>query len=165
MRTKLALCLVALAGAGLPAGCAGPAPAPPGTPTAAATMIQREAGTGVVPTNTVIGLHPAPVLGLVVAPDLTVAAVAPGSGAAEAGIQPGDRLLALDGVALTGTAQGQQVAQAAILSGDHAVQVRLRRNGQERTIAVLPGPPPTFGTFQAPAVVTPTPLPPGFGYY
>ena len=165
MRTRLTLCLVDLAGAGLPAGCAGPAPAPPGTPTAAATMIQREAGTGVVPTNTVIGLHPAPVLGLVVAPDLTVAAVEPGRGAAQAGIQPGARLLALGGVALTGTAQGQQAAQTAILSGDHAVQVRLRQAGQEWTIPVPPGPPPTFGTFQAPAVVTPTPLPPGFGYY
>ena len=171
MRMRRTLILTALAVAGLMGSCAGQAPPPPGAPPSEATGTPAGTGTllpeetGAVPTNTVIGLHPAPVLGLVVAPNLVVAAVEPGSGAAQAGIQPGDRLLALDGTALTSTAQGQQAAQAAILAGDHAVQVQLRRDGQERTIAVPPGPPPTFGTFQAPAAVTPTPLPPGFGYY
>ena len=110
------------------------------------------------------GSYPAPVLGLVVDPALRVVEVAPDSGAARAGVRPGDTLASLGGTALTDTAEGQRVAQAAVLAGAGPVAVVVRRAGQELKLDVQPAPPAPGGSADAP-LPTVTPLPPGYGYY
>lgn len=87
-----------------------------------------------------------PVLGVLLAPDpqagVRIAGVTPGSGAAEAGLKSGDRLLSLDGVAISG---GDDAARLADLRSKlenirdkKPVMIGYVRNGRSATASVTP---------------------------
>ena len=87
-----------------------------------------------------------PVIGVVLAQDdargVTLAAVTPGSAAADAGLRAGDRLVAIDGHALLGSTGALRVANArrllADLDTDRAVRLDVLRDGDPRTVRVTP---------------------------
>jgi regulator of sigma E protease len=64
-----------------------------------------------------------------------VGAVTPGLPASEAGIAPGDRIVAVDGTSVTEAAAISRVLAG---SGGRELRVTLRRNGGERTISLRP---------------------------
>jgi regulator of sigma E protease len=66
----------------------------------------------------------------------TLSAVAPGSAAEQAGLRPGDSLLALDGQRVTRFDQVQRHIQP---RAGQPVEVRLEREGRELTLTVVPG--------------------------
>lgn len=87
-----------------------------------------------------------PVLGVVLSPDDTrgvrLAAVTPGSAAADAGLRTGDRVVSLDGQAVAGTDAEQRLASVrdalSGLSVDRAVQVGYERDGKTARVDVTP---------------------------
>lgn len=87
-----------------------------------------------------------PVIGLVLAQDaqegVAIAAVTPGSAAAEAGLRTGDRLVAIDGHPLLGTTGALRVLNARkLLAGldvDRPVALRYVRDGDGRDVRVTP---------------------------
>ena len=87
-----------------------------------------------------------PVIGVVLAQDsgqgVAVAAVTPGSAAADAGLRVGDRLVAIDGHAVLGTTGALRVVNAqrllADLDTDRAVRLDYLRGGKRHDIRVTP---------------------------
>lgn len=87
-----------------------------------------------------------PVLGVLLAPDpqagVRIAGVTPASGAAEAGLKSGDRLVSLDGLAVLGADDEARLADVrtklAKLDAKTPVRVGYVRDGHEATVAVTP---------------------------
>ena len=87
-----------------------------------------------------------PVLGVVLSADGTrgvrLAAVTPGSAAADAGLRTGDRVVSINGQAVAGADADQRVASArdalSGLSVDRAVQVGYERDGKTARVSVTP---------------------------
>lgn len=104
-----------------------------GTPTSTTTGGATAGAGGTNPPNTASSTagstnsNPAPAAGV------SIASVAPGSLAAEAGVQPGDRLLAVNNQAVNSPAD----LERALLAGgrtEQPVTIRLLRNGAEQTL-------------------------------
>lgn len=91
-------------------------------------------------------MAPKPVIGVVLAQDaergVAIAAVTPGSAAADAGLRTGDRLVAIDGHPLLGTTGALRVVNArkllAGLDTDRTVTLRYLREGQQRDVRLAP---------------------------
>ena len=87
-----------------------------------------------------------PVLGVLLAPDpqagVRIAGVTPASGAAQAGLKSGDRLMSLDGIAVAGTNDKARLddirAKLAKLDAKTPVRVGYVRDGHEATVSVTP---------------------------
>lgn len=87
-----------------------------------------------------------PVLGVVLAPDaqrgVLVGGVTPGSGAQQAGLRSGDRIVALDGKAVSGADEQARLEQArtalADLDPKRPVTVEYERDGKRATAKVTP---------------------------
>ncbi|HET8818151.1 MAG TPA: PDZ domain-containing protein [Xanthomonadaceae bacterium] len=87
-----------------------------------------------------------PVIGVVLAqdekPGVAIAAVTPGSAAAQAGLRTGDRLLAVDGHELLGSSGALRVVNARRLLADldagRAVRLAYLREGKRRDVRVTP---------------------------
>lgn len=87
-----------------------------------------------------------PVLGVLLAPDpqagVSIAGVTPGSGAAQAGLKSGDRLISLDGIAVAGTDDKARLenvrARLGKLDARTPVRVGYVRDGHESTASVTP---------------------------
>ena len=87
-----------------------------------------------------------PVLGVLLAPDpqagVRIAGVTPASGAAEAGLKSGDRLVSLDGIAIAGADDDARLADVrtklAKLDAKTPVRVGYVRDGHETMVAVTP---------------------------
>jgi membrane-associated protease RseP (regulator of RpoE activity) len=87
-----------------------------------------------------------PVLGVVLAPDersgVRVAGVTPDSGAAKAGLRSGDRIVSIDGRALSGTDGAARTEQArrrlAQLDAGKPVAIEYERNGTRASVRVTP---------------------------
>jgi hypothetical protein len=87
-----------------------------------------------------------PVLGVLLAPDpqagVRVAGVTPASGAAQAGLKSGDRLVSIDGLAILGSDDNARLAdlrtKLAKLDTKTPVRVGYVRDGHEATVSVTP---------------------------
>lgn len=66
---------------------------------------------------------------------IVVASVVAGSPAAEAGLEPGDRLLAIDGQTPTMTQEVSEIIQAA---GERAIEMSIERAGETLTLSLMP---------------------------
>ncbi|WP_376793007.1 RIP metalloprotease [Thermoflexus sp.] len=77
-------------------------------------------------------------------PQVQIQGVSPGSPAAQAGLQPGDLILAMDGVSVSTIEDVRTIAQA---HRGQTVTLRIRRDGLEREVSVYvrPDPPPGQG--------------------
>jgi membrane-associated protease RseP (regulator of RpoE activity) len=65
----------------------------------------------------------------------TVRSVEPGGPGAQAGLQPGDVLVEIDGHSLNNEDAGREIGK---LRPGHAVQVRFRRDREEKTVSITP---------------------------
>ncbi|MBN2753163.1 MAG: RIP metalloprotease RseP [Rhodospirillaceae bacterium] len=65
----------------------------------------------------------------------TVGRVMPGSAAEDAGLQPGDRFIDIDGTRILRFEQVRQMTQLAL---DRAMRIRVLRDGEEITVTILP---------------------------
>lgn len=88
-----------------------------------------------------------PVLGVLLEgddqPGVRIAGVTPGSGAAEAGLRTGDRLVSVDGIEILGNSGQLRVGNARKLLGgleaDKPVRIGYLRDGRRATVDVTPG--------------------------
>lgn len=88
-----------------------------------------------------------PVLGVLLEgddqPGVRIAGVTPGSGAAEAGLRSGDRMVSVDGIEILGNSGQLRVGNArkllAGLEADKPVRIGYLRDGRRATVDVTPG--------------------------
>lgn len=108
--------------------------------------------------STTIKDYAALVLGVVVDQQLRIVAVAAGSAADQAGLQPGDIITRVNDAAIASAAAGKQLIRQA--PAGQQIRLTVDRNGQTLAVlvqlAVVPG---------QPGQATPTPVPGGLDYF
>lgn len=107
-------------------------------------------------------LYPAPIFGVVVAPNLKVVEVEVDSAAAKAGIQTGDIIESIDNVNVASPQAAMQAARQ--VQAKQQASLALKRNGQKVVVRVQPGRTSGHGPNAIPGA-TPTPVPSNYGYF
>jgi membrane-associated protease RseP (regulator of RpoE activity) len=110
-----------------------------------------------MPNRTDIGLQAAPVLGILINQYMQIVYVEPGSGAAEAGIQPGDILSAVNSQKVT---KPEQAQKEFLKNAAQPIQLTISRKGKEMQFGVTPLSPSTSDRTK-----TATPVPVGTIYF
>ncbi|MBN9391340.1 MAG: PDZ domain-containing protein [Chloroflexi bacterium] len=107
------------------------------------------------------GLMPAPVLGVVVSPDMTVVGVEPGSIAEQSGLKTGDKLDKVDGQPVK-TLDDTKSKMLDDLYNQKEITLGVIRNSQPLDLKLTPG--SSSGKSSNPGP-TPTPVPNGYAYF
>ena len=106
-----------------------------------------------------IGLQAAPVIGLVVGPDLTIAGVDPGGIAETSGVRAGDKLAKVDGQAVA-SLDATRDKMLDDLYNQREITLTVLRNNQPLDLKLKAG-----AARANPGGPTPTPVPPGYAYF